>query len=436
MLLRVILENFLSFDEPVQFDMFPNVKRTTFAEHIYSQDVPVLKQAAIYGANGAGKSNLVKGIAFLRHFAIEKGFLSRIELNRYFFQLKENVEVEPMKLLIEFKQVESYFIYSVEISKDGIEKEELYQSGKGSGMSQPIFIREKSAIKLETEVPESVAVATQRMLEKNPFSSLIALNQDFPIVEDERVKKAFNWFEVSLTLIDVNSNLPALLELMYEDEALMRFTNQLFFKLDLGIKELKVDSKDFDSWLSKHVDAKLPKAEVDSMKPGESLTHFTADRQVFSISMENGIRKVREFLFQQFGKGGYIGNMDILSQSDGTVRLLTLVPAIYRAAYEEDRTIVIDEIDHGIHPSLICGLVKYFAQNKETKGQLIFTTHETCLLNQKEIMRPDEVWFAQKKEGATQLYSLNDFKIHNSISIENGYLEGRYGGIPFIGSLD
>lgn len=436
MLLRVILENFLSFDEPVQFDMFPNAKRTTFAEHIYSQDVPVLKQAAIYGANGAGKSNLVQGIAFLRRFAVEKDFLSKVELSRYFYQLKDNAEIEPMKLLIEFKQAELYFIYSVEISKDGVEKEELYLSGKGNGVSQPIFIREKSEIKLEKNMPESVAVATQRMLKKNPFSSLIALNQDFPIVEDKRVKNVFNWFKINLTLIDVNSNLPALLDIMYKDKALMRFTNQLFSKLDLGIKELKVDSKDFDAWLSKHVDAKLPKAEVDSMKPGESLIHFAADRQVFSISMEDGIRKVREFLFHQFGKEGYIGDMDIRSQSDGTVRLLTLVPAIYGAVCREDRTVVIDEIDHGIHPSLICGLVKYFAQNKETKGQLIFTTHETCLLNQKEIMRPDEVWFAQKKEGATQLYSLNDFKIHNSISIENGYLEGRYGAIPFIGSLD
>lgn len=51
-------------------------------------------------------------------------------------------------------------------------------------------------------------------------------------------------------------------------------------------------------------------------------------------------------------------------------------------------------------------------------------------------MRPDEVWFTEKNEGVTRMYSLNEFKVHCTISIENGYMRGRYGAIPFIGSLD
>jgi AAA15 family ATPase/GTPase len=61
MLLRVIVQNFLSFFEPVQFDMFPNMKKETFESHIYrNQQIPVLKQAALFGPNGSGKSNFVK----------------------------------------------------------------------------------------------------------------------------------------------------------------------------------------------------------------------------------------------------------------------------------------------------------------------------------------------------------------------------------------
>ncbi|TAE35352.1 MAG: ATP-binding protein, partial [Sphingobacteriales bacterium] len=70
------------------------------------------------------------------------------------------------------------------------------------------------------------------------------------------------------------------------------------------------------------------------------------------------------------------------------------------------------------------------------KGQLIFTTHESNLLDQ-DILRTDEIWFTQKDiDGATKLFSLSDYKVHNTIDIENGYLNGRYGGIPFLSNLE
>lgn len=75
MLLRLLINNFLSFDEEMQFDMFPNMKRTSLATHIYTENqIPVLKQAAIYGQNGAGKSNIVKALEFIKAFAINKSF--------------------------------------------------------------------------------------------------------------------------------------------------------------------------------------------------------------------------------------------------------------------------------------------------------------------------------------------------------------------------
>ena len=67
---------------------------------------------------------------------------------------------------------------------------------------------------------------------------------------------------------------------------------------------------------------------------------------------------------------------------------------------------------------------------------MIFTTHETALLNQQELLRPDEVWMIEKLEGTSRMYSLNDFKIHKTLSLENGYLDGRFGAIPFLGTID
>lgn len=90
MILRVILKNFLSFNDEVQFDMFPNMKRTTLSNHItmLNEKLPVLKMAAIYGANGAGKSNLLKGINFLKAIALNKSFLDKDTFGKYIFALK------------------------------------------------------------------------------------------------------------------------------------------------------------------------------------------------------------------------------------------------------------------------------------------------------------------------------------------------------------
>ena len=69
MLYRVIIDNYKSFAEETAFDLFPNPKRETFPNHVYGEGAtPVLKSTAIYGANGAGKSNLIKGMQFIKEF--------------------------------------------------------------------------------------------------------------------------------------------------------------------------------------------------------------------------------------------------------------------------------------------------------------------------------------------------------------------------------
>lgn len=121
-------------------------------------------------------------------------------------------------------------------------------------------------------------------------------------------------------------------------------------------------------------------------------------------------------------------------ESDGTVRLLDLVPA-FRDLVQKKKVYFIDEIERSLHPLLIKNLIKKFSEDKDTKGQLIFTTHESNLLDQ-DIFRQDEIWFAEKDNtGSTDLYSLSSFKEHKTIDIQKGYLSGRYGSIPFLGNL-
>ena len=100
-----------------------------------------------------------------------------------------------------------------------------------------------------------------------------------------------------------------------------------------------------------------------------------------------------------------------------------------------ERVYIIDEIERSMHPILIKELIQKISGMQNVRGQLIFTTHESNMLDQ-SIFRPDEIWFAEKDSLlSTKLYSLSDFNVHATANVENGYLNGRYGAIPFLSNL-
>lgn len=435
MILRVVIKNFLSFNEEVQFDMFPNQKRTSLSDHIsmVCNKVPVLKMAAIYGPNGAGKSNLLKGINFLKAVATNKNFLNEENYEKYIFALKENNRTSSIELAIEFVTKTGVpFIYSLEINNTGITFETLQISGLGTEKNHNIFTRRGNNIEYNVSPSDEVNNIVLGWIEKNTFASLLTINNDVPVLTDEHISIAHRWFNDELTVIGLHSFNPTLIRVLKENPKIDRFASELFRIIDLGINDISVKTENFEDWLSTHTLDSLPIDEVRKMQSGV-LSEIVDFRNTRSISVENGIQKISQLIFKQFGENGYSKDMDIQAQSDGTVRLLSLIPAIYDATYSA-KTVLIDELDHSIHPHLVRELVRYFS-SQDTNGQLIFTTHQAYLLNQ-DFLRTDEVWMVEKRDGVSHIYSLNDFKIHNTINIENGYLEGRYGAIPFIGELN
>jgi hypothetical protein len=436
MILRLVYRNFLSFDEEVQFDMFPNMKRTSLAGHIYpiGDAAAVLKMTAIYGGNGVGKSNMLKGVKFLQQLATQKDFLSAERVEKYTFRLKPDAGVDPMELSTEFvTRAGEAFLYSVAIGRRGITSERLYVSGLGQRPNEMIFDRTATGVTCGLPLSPEVAQIADGWVAQNPFASLLTLNREVQLLKDERIALAQRWFADELLVIGLNSISPALIALYKNDEALKRFTSQLFHAIKLGIDRVKVQTENFEDWLGAHSATDLPVDKIQQLQDGFFSEIVDSSRVTRSISVDDGVRKISQLMFEQWGKAAFKRDMDIEAQSDGTVRLLFLAPAFY-AAMREGRTVFIDEIDHSIHPILVRALVQYFSA-AATTGQLIFTTHQTCLMNQ-QFLRTDEIWLVEKHEGATVAYSLNDFKIHHTINIENGYLEGRFGAIPFLGELN
>jgi AAA15 family ATPase/GTPase len=430
MLLRFKIKNFLSFHKETEFDMFPNIKREKFQHHIYTDmEAPLLKQAVIYGANGSGKSNFIKAVAFLREFVTHNNFLENIDLDDYIFQLTQNKQ-PIISFEIEFFYKEKYYIYDVNIGKNEV-SEKLSISGLYKREDKLIF--ERNGTEIKSDYLQNAA-SSEQLLKLRPLSSILFLNTNFPVIINNDVKEVYDWFSKQLNIIMVNSTLPMLINIMSQQSKLLKFANEIFENTGIGINSLKIENTPFEKWIANPKNANIFQSILVQGKEPDFIYTMENNRNIFNVSVQKGIKTVQEFLFSQSGQSGYHKEMKISAQSEGTVRLLTLIPALFYAMYQ-NKTIFIDEIDNSIHPNLIFELIRFYTNNT-SNGQLIFTTHTTKLLNQQELFRPDEIWLTEKSEGNTKMYSLNEFKLHNTLNIENGYLDGRYGAVPVIEELN
>jgi AAA15 family ATPase/GTPase len=394
-------------------------------------EVPLLKQVAIYGANGSGKSNFIKAISFLREFVTQEKFIQSIDLDDYIFQLSKE-KLQTISFEIEFSHNDKYYIYSVDISKKEV-AEKLSISGLGKLEDGLIFERNGNTLNSSYLQNENSA---KQLLELRSNSSIISLNKNYPVIINSDIDSVYDWFSKQLEIITISSQIPALIGIMSQQPQLLKFANEVFENIGIGIKSVEIKESNFDKWTANPKNANFLKQVIEKnpQKDNFGVSQLENNRNVLNFQVQKGIRTVQEFVFDQLGQSEYHGKMNILSQSDGTVRLLTLIPAFYEAMFQ-NKTVVIDEIDNSIHPNLMFELIRFYANNK-SNGQLIFTTHTTKLLNQQELVRPDEIWLTEKSEGNTKMFSLNDFKLHNTLNIENGYLDGRYGAVPIMEELN
>lgn len=436
MFLRIIMSNFLSYRNEVQFDMFPNFKRQSLADHIYDGEAAVLKQAAIYGGNGTGKSNLIHAMWFVKSFATIPDFLKTNGITQFQHKLQNDAEKKHVKFTIEFKHKGFYYLYDVEISTEKIEQESLRLSGIGKRKSKLIF--ERKGLEVNTPNPPiaNIQKAMENLIKKNPWSSLLSLNSQYPILNSEHADHAIDWFQNGLIVVPLYANLPYIVNLMYKRRDLLDFTRKTFLDIGLGIDNIRVDYERADEYIKKHLQENHS-MDMDSLLRNVStdtgVTTFKDNKPVFDVIVEDGVKKIGEMIVKQEGLNGTTYDMGLSSQSDGTIKLLMLMP-VFHDIINKDITVFVDEINHPIHPLLIKRLVRLFSDNKSSKGQLVFTTHETELLDN-SFMRTDEVWLTEKHTGSTDLYSLNEFKLHKNISMKNGYLEGRFGGVPMFNKI-
>lgn len=212
------------------------------------------------------------------------------------------------------------------------------------------------------------------------------------------------------------------------------FSNQVLCGFDTGITRIDTKTLSVEQFFGEDDKAKA-QSVIDRLNSGHAMINLRSATEDVVAILENGKPVIKKLFTQHKGENGKQIEFELREESEGTQRLLDFIPALYAMLFE-GAVVLIDEIDKSIHPYLLKSLIGKVMQERRAKGQLIFNTHESNLLDL-DIFRQDEIWFAEKdKTGATHLYSLSEFKPRYDFDVRKGYLNGRYGAIPFLANLE
>jgi hypothetical protein len=414
MLIEFSLENYRSIRAPVTLSMVASNGRQLPGNCAPCPGVKrlrLLKCVVLYGANASGKSNVAMGLRCLSDLvrrgprAVSSPYIPRLSP----FRLDPASAARPSRFEIIFTVNETRFIYGLSISESRIHQEWLHAYPRGR--RRVIFERGTDVAEGGARLKTGPDWAAQARTEAASVSNEALLLTHTSADGLSLVREARDWFQHDIRCVgatpDLTGELDATREMAAIDpEARQRLVE--FLRLaDLGISDFRIEPEMTDA---------SPRAGGSPEKKAKiTLIHeaMTEGGEALEIPLDS---------FEE--------------ESSGTQKFFALAGAWFRALHQGS-LLVIDELDLRLHPLLTRRLVELFcSEASNPKGaQLIFTTHDSSLLNA-ELFRRDQIWFAEKTpDGTTSLYSLSDFRPHRGESFRMGYLEGRYGAIPFVGDL-
>ena len=378
----------------------------------------LLRSTVLYGPNASGKSTLIQALQFVKTQVLNSQKES---------QAGDPIDVAPFKLTSESREADSEFEvafveqgvryeYGFRCNRERFTEEWLsaYPLGRAQKWFHRVFDAEagKDVYKFS---PAFLGGKTRHALWKEQtrsnalfFSTVIQLN-------NEQLKPAFDWFKLRLRVFDsVRCFSPAYTRKRCSNDEDRRRVVSFMNSADLSIEDIQLKETKFSA-------ESLPKGIPDLIRD-----EFLKDMA--------GRKLLKTRFFHKDVDTAEVVEFDESEESDGT-RALFAFAGPWLDVIENERVLVVDELDTSLHPLLVHHLVKRL-HHEGTKAQLIFTTHDTTLLSQK-LLRRDQVWFMEKdKRSATRLYPLSDFSPRDNEAVERGYLNGRYGGIPFLKDLD
>ena len=404
MLLEFSCSNHKSIREKVFFSTLAGTD-TTYEDKIYIFDgLRILKSAVLYGANGSGKSNFIDAISFMKYLVT----------NSISNAPGQGIRQSPHKLegfkkesayKIQFVSNKVRYAYGFSIKDMIVVDEYLYYFP--NGRQTKIFERSLEEFSAGSKFRGRLNTCKDVL---KPNRLLLSCAANFSTVEE--ITDAYRFFADELVIFKPGNEdnwMNYSLYQIYKDkrikDAVITFMNELGIcikDIEVSIDKKQLESSHLPSFLSDEFKKMLLERKFDAI-----------DAKVVYDSFKTNL---------------------LNEESSGVKKLFgMLCPLIDIMA--NGKVLICDEIESGLHESLVFCLVKLFAEVNNNKfSQMIFTTHETGLLNL-DVFRRDQIWFTELREDdrSTDLYSLVEIKnVRKEDNFNRAYISGKYGAIPML----
>lgn len=444
MLIRFAVSNFLSFDGKQELSLEAGKARKNSNRIYINRRLRLVKGEALFGANGSGKSNLIKALRFVQ--AVQRDGFPRGFSNSY-YRLKEENRVVPSEFEIEFlcNDKRLSFGFSAVLNTGSIEKEWLYETTP-SGLKKFLY---------ERNVAEESFLVGEYFKGKDAIAKIKSYGEDsvgdhetlfltiinkskgkmFSDYPELRILNAIDlWFQRRLTISfpeDMLKGYP-----YFRDSNLQEIAD-ILNALGTGISNLRI--------------VEVPQEVVKSKIPEELYNNIIADLERMNAKVKKegtkGLpsimaRAIKEFYTFEIDENDNVSiktiefeheaqnvYFNLNEESDGTARMLDLIEILFKIS--NDSIYVIDEIDRCLHPAMTTKIIKLFLQMAESRNtQLIITTHESRLLKE-DLLRNDEISFMIKTaEGSTIIKSLDKYQLRADKKIYEALFDGTLEVLP------
>lgn len=380
-----------------------------------ANEFELLRSAAIYGPNAGGKSNFLLAMKVMKRIVLE----SAITLQRgdklpvIPFRLSQVTLQAPTEFEVTFIVDKVRYQYGFSATAERIHEEWLLAYPKGKPQRWFGRVWDESAQHYDWALGNNL-MGERQVWQKSTRDNALFLSTAVQL-NSQQLQPIYDWFKTTLRVTKLGGWAPNFSAALCENPEKVQVLDFLR-AADLNIEDIQVKKRPFDP---RTLAEELP----DSVR--NILTEEMKGKEVADIKT-----------FHKTAEGDVVA-FDFKDESDGTQKLFAFAgPWIDSLA--NGNVLFIDELHDNLHPRLVRFLVQLFHSNETNprNAQLVFTTHETSILNQ-EVFRRDQIWFCEKDEQqATILYPLTDFSPRKGReNLELAYLSGRYGALPYVRPL-
>jgi AAA15 family ATPase/GTPase len=390
---------------------------------IHTNGLRLLKIALIYGANASGKTTILKALEFLRNIVLEPETKKTDELDFQPFLFDSETPNQNSVISIEFIANDTKYFYEVEFFRKAVVNETLnfYNPNKAN-----VYKRTTDINNQFTEIKFGSKIKIDKTIEKNLEANTLWNNTVLggflkTNVDVKELKEAVEWFKNYLRpLIFTKTQLEGFVTSKIDKGELSKLdVINILKKADFHISDIVIQEEEkeipdgFIEFVKKQL--KAPDNEVKKLEEKGKITSV-------NIEFEHTVNQTKYTL-------------PIEMESQGTRRFYGFA-GLLALLIKNSTAFPIDELESSLHPDLYTHFILSFLLNTD-KSQIIATTHNREILDNKDVFRNDAIWFTDKNEKcSTELFSLADFDssiVRNTTNIYNAYKSGKLKATPNLG---